>query len=226
MEIMQLLVSTLLLMSSGLALTQAQVQFTGNNTASGTPGGVRFEREIGLQYSLKVLSDATNFIWQTFRQGTGDRKPVNSVGLFVDDIGGVAFTSGNQIHLSARYIAAYSGDVRREITGVLYHEPTHVWQWDGKGQAPGWVIEGVADYVRLKAGFVPPQWVKPGEGNNWDERSDVTARFFDYCNGLKDGFVAELNGKMKDGYNGRFFADILGKSLNQLWSDYKAAPRN
>ncbi|KAF3794297.1 hypothetical protein EJ110_NYTH01209 [Nymphaea thermarum] len=60
---------------------------------------MRFDREIGLQYSLKVVSDATNIIWQTFRQGADDRKPVNSVGLFVDDIDGVAYTSGNQIHV-------------------------------------------------------------------------------------------------------------------------------
>ncbi|KAF3794296.1 Basic secretory protease [Nymphaea thermarum] len=226
MEIIPLLVSMLLLMSSEPILTQAQVQLTGTNTATGTPGGMRFDREIGLQYSLKVVSDATNFIWQTFRQGAADRKPVNSVDLFIGDIDGVAYTSGNQIHVSARYIAAYGGDLRREITGILYHETTHVWQWDGKGQAPGWVIEGVADYIRLKAGLAPAHWRKAGEGNSWTDSYDITARFFDYCNGLKDGFVAELNGKMKDGYNDQLFADILGKPLKQLWSDYKAAPRS
>jgi hypothetical protein len=38
------------------------------------------------------------------------------------------------------------------VTGVLYHEVTHVWQWNGQGRANGGLIEGIADYVRLKAG--------------------------------------------------------------------------
>nr|CAB3499290.1 unnamed protein product [Digitaria exilis] len=99
---------------------------------------------------------------------------------------------------------------------------THVWQWDGQGQANGGLIEGIADYVRLKAGYAPGHWVQPGQGDRWDQGYDVTARFLDYCDSLKPGFVALLNAKMKDGYTDDFFAQILGKSVQQLWQDYKA----
>ncbi|KAH0725792.1 hypothetical protein MTR67_003676 [Solanum verrucosum] len=109
-----------------------------------------------------------------------------------------------------------------EITGVLYHEATHVWQWNGNGGAPGGLIEGIADYVRLKAGLGSSHWVKPGQGNRWDQVYDVTAQFLDYCNSLRNGFVAELNKKMRNGYSDHFFVDILGKTVDQLWSDYKA----
>jgi len=109
-----------------------------------------------------------------------------------------------------------------QVTGVLYHEVTHVWQWDGQGQANGGLIEGIADYVRLKAGYAPGHWVKPGQGDRWDQGYDVTARFLDYCDSLKPGFVALLNAKMKDGYTDDFFTQILGNTLQQLWQDYKA----
>ena len=109
-----------------------------------------------------------------------------------------------------------------QVTGVLYHETTHVWQWDGQGQANGGLIEGIADYVRLKAGYAPGHWVQPGQGDRWDQGYDVTARFLDYCDSLKPGFVALLNAKMKDGYTDDFFAQILGKTVQQLWQDYKA----
>ncbi|XP_021803219.1 uncharacterized protein LOC110747335, partial [Prunus avium] len=112
--------------------------------------------------------------------------------------------------------------VKREISGVLYHESTHVWQWNGNGQAPGGLIEGIADYVRLKAGFVPSHWVQPGQGNRWDQGYDVTARFLDYLNGRRSGFVAELNKKLRSGYSAKYFVDLLGKNVDQLWSDYKA----
>lgn len=73
-------------------------------------------------------------------------------GLSADDMDGVAYTSNNEVHASANYIKSYSGDVKNKITGLLYHEMSHVWQWNGNGTAPGGLIEGIADYVRLKAG--------------------------------------------------------------------------
>jgi hypothetical protein len=158
-----------------------------------------------------------------FQQNTpADRKTVQKVSLFVDDMDGVAYTSNNEIHLSARYVNSYSGDLKNEITGVLYHEMTHVWQWNGNGQANGGLIEGIADYVRLKANYAPSHWVKPGQGNKWDQGYDVTARFLDYCNGLRNGFVAELNKLMRNGYSDQFFVQLLGKTVDQLWKDYKA----
>jgi hypothetical protein len=94
----------------------------------------------------------------------------------------------------------YSGYVKTEINGVLYHEMTHVWQWNGNGQAPEGLIEGIADYVRLKVGYAPSHWVKPGLGDRWDQGYDVTARLLDYCNDLRNGFAGPLNKKMRNGY--------------------------
>lgn len=101
----------------------------------------------------------------------------------------------------------------------------HIWQ-NGIGKAPGEVIEGIADYVRLKANYIPPHWVKPGVGERWNQGYDVTARFLDYCNGLRNGFVAELNKKIEDGYSDRYFVDLLGKNVDQLWREYKAKCAN
>lgn len=204
------------------------VDYTVTNRAANTPGGARFNRDIGSEYSRQTLISATNFIWGIFQQNTpADRKNVQKVSMFVDDMTGVAYTVNNEIHVSARYIQGYSGgDVKREITGVLYHEMTHVWQWNGNGQAPGGVIEGIADYVRLKAGYAPGHWVKPGQGDRWNQGYDVTARFLDYCNGLRNGFVAELNKKMRNGYSDNYFQELLGKNVDQLWRDYKAKFNN
>ncbi|KAM4098637.1 hypothetical protein ACJW30_07G092500 [Castanea mollissima] len=200
------------------------VEYVVTNTAGNTPGGVRFNNEIGSEYSKQTLISATNFIWSLFQQNNAvDRKNVPKVSLFIDDRDGVAFTSNNEIHVSARYINGYSGIVKPEITGVLYHESTHIWQWNGNGRSTlGGLIEGIADYVRLKAGYAPSHWVKPGQGDRWDQGYDVTARFLDYCNSLRNGFVAELNKKLRNGYSANFFVELLGKNVDQLWKDYKA----
>ncbi|CAM8901505.1 unnamed protein product [Rhodiola kirilowii] len=215
----------LLLPLAGFLLMQeaCAVTYTVTNKAPTTTGGRRFTNEIGENYARNTLASATNFIWRTFQQNTAaDRKSVATVNLIVETMAGVAYTVNNEIHVSADYIAGYSGDVKRELTGVLYHEMTHIWQWTGNGQAPGGLIEGIADFVRLKAGYAPGHWVKPGQGNKWDQGYDVTARFLDYCNGLRSGFVAELNKKMRTGYNANYFVDLLGKTVDQLWTEYKA----
>uniref|UniRef100_M8CNQ0 Uncharacterized protein n=1 Tax=Aegilops tauschii TaxID=37682 RepID=M8CNQ0_AEGTA len=78
---------------------------------------------------------------------------------------GIAYTSDNGIHLSTSYVGGYtSGDVK-EVTGVLYHEATHVWQWNGQGTANGGLVEGIADFMRLKAGLAPGHWRPRGSGN-------------------------------------------------------------
>jgi hypothetical protein len=199
------------------------VDYTVTNRASATAGGARFTRDIGVDYSKQTLASATDFIWRTFQQSNAaDRKNVQTVNLFIDVMGGVAYATNNEIHVSNDYIGNYSGDVRREITGVLYHEMAHIWQWNGNGQTPGGLIEGIADFVRLKANYAPSHWVQAGQGDRWDQGYDVTAKFLDYCNGLRNGFVAELNKKMKTGYSAQYFVDLLGKTVDQLWKDYKA----
>lgn len=199
------------------------VDYTVTNRASATAGGARFTRDIGVDYSKQTLASATDFIWRTFQQSNAaDRKNVQTVNLFIDVMGGVAYATNNEIHVSNDYIGNYSGDVRREITGVLYHEMAHIWQWNGNGQTPGGLIEGIADFVRLKANYAPSHWVQAGQGDRWDQGYDVTAKFLDYCNGLRNGFVAELNKKMKTGYSAQYFVDLLGKTVDELWIDYRA----
>ncbi|GMI83688.1 hypothetical protein like AT2G15220 [Hibiscus trionum] len=199
------------------------VEYVINYSSGNSSGGVRFKKEIGVANTLKTMSSATNFIWDIFQQNNpSNRKNVTKVTLFIENSDGVAFTVNNEIHVNANYLGNYTGDLRREFNGVVYHEMTHVWQWDGKGQTPGGLIEGVADFVRLKANYIPSHWVQPGQGNRWDQGYDVTARFLDYCDGLRHGFVAELNKKMRNSYNAGYFVKLLGKTVDQLWSDYKA----
>lgn len=201
------------------------VEYVVTNNAGNSAGSIRFTNEIGIEYSREALTSATDFIWRIFQQNTGaDRKDVQKVTLIIENGEGVAFTSlnNNEIHVNANYLGNYSGDVKREFRGVIYHEMAHVWQWFGDQNTPGGLIEGIADFVRLRADLAPSHWVQPGQGDRWDQGYDVTARFLDYCNSLVNGFVAELNKKMRSRYSADFFVELVGKTVDQLWSDYKA----
>ncbi|GLJ24699.1 hypothetical protein SUGI_0472360 [Cryptomeria japonica] len=198
------------------------VDFEFSNNAQGTTGGNRFDQEIGQSGALEIMDSSTKFIWDTFQQqSAADRKNVVNVTLIIESMEGVAYTSADEIHLSADYVGNYGGDVMAEIRGVLYHEMTHVWQWNGQGKAPGGLIEGIADYVRLTAGLAPSNWVKPGSGDKWDQGYDVTTYFLQYCDSISSGFVANINAKMASGWDLGFFIELTGKSVDQIWSDYK-----
>lgn len=221
----------LILLLLALAATAGAVTFNAINAVPDSAGGQRFDRDYGgVDYAEQVLSEASSFIWTTFNQpNPEDRVGYDSVTLTVVDIlqpGAVAVTIGNAIQLRAQSVAETDGDaaaVKEGVNGVLYHEATHVWQWGLQDYAAHWgIFEGIADYVRLKAGLPAGNWGQPGEGKQWDEGYAVTAYFLDYCESLKSGFVAELNAKLKDGYNDDYFVQILGKTADQLWSDYKA----
>ncbi|XP_004137101.1 uncharacterized protein LOC101216297 [Cucumis sativus] len=206
--------------------TVSAVEYIITSNAGGTPGGNRFDTQIGADYCRQTMIEASGFIWSIFRQNTpADRRNVQSVILLIDrDLHQYpAFASNNRIHVSASYIARYNGDVRMAVTGILYHEMVHVWQWNGNGAAPGWLIEGYADYVRLKAGYIPGHWVAPGGGSSWMEGYDKTARFMDYLEGRRSGFVSALNRMLRVGYSPEYFVQLQGKTVAELWAEYKAA---
>ncbi|KAJ7946115.1 Basic secretory protein [Quillaja saponaria] len=207
---------TTLVIFLGLQGTQA-VEYVVTNQALTTEGGVRFRNELGAEYVKQRMAAATQFIWTIFNQNTqADRKNVQVVNLIVENREGIAVTIGNGIHIGANYIQGIKGDIKTDFNGVLYHEMTHIWQWYDKNPN---IVGGIADYVRLKANYIPGHWVKPGGGERWNQGYDVTARFLEYCESLRNGFVAELNKKMRTSFDVNYFEQLLGKTVDQLWKD-------
>ncbi|XP_048135043.1 uncharacterized protein LOC125315090 [Rhodamnia argentea] len=190
------------------------------------PGGNKYADELSTHYKARVLFRATEEVLNTFNQKEGEGKKYDTVTLQIESFPSphaVASTIDNVIRLNTRYLQRYRGEIKEEFAGVVYHEMTHVWQWTGNGMAPRGLINGIADYVRLKGGYASKGWPRMGSGSRWDDGYAVTASFLDYCNGLKHGFVAELNALMKDSYSETFFIQLLGKPVRELWRDYKLA---
>ncbi|XP_065869860.1 uncharacterized protein [Euphorbia lathyris] len=211
------------------AIQAVVVEYKVTNRAATTPGGIAFTNQLGEEYTKQTMSSATDFIWRLFHQNSdAERKnTVDDVSLFLDDRDEtyVAAVSNDEIIVGDNFIENIQGEnMKRDFNGVVYHEMTHVWQFDGSAgtKAPMGLIDGIADFVRLKANFVPDGWTQPGDGTRWDESYGVTARFLEYCNDLRNGFVAEINKKLRDTYSVTFFDELLGKPVDQLWTEYKA----
>lgn len=158
--------------------------------------------------------------------------PVRSITLLVRHCGGVAYTTGKEIddehkeiHLNLDYITQVSAEkVKHEILGVITHEMVHCWQWNANGTAPGGLIEGIADFLRLNAGLAPPHW-KRKAGDNWDAGYEVTGYFLDWLEWHKcgHGTVRRLNASMKNGdYDeDKMWNEICGDNVQNLWKTYQ-----
>ena len=156
--------------------------------------------------------------------------PTRSVTLILRSMAGVAYTEGidldndhKEIHLSLDYIA-HIAILRRhhEIMGVLVHEMVHCWQWNALGTAPGGLIEGIADFVRLRAGLEPPHWKKEA-GGDWDAGYQHTGYFLDWIERtVGDGSIRKINDGLKDQEYAEdtFWRGIFGKEVGQLWAEY------
>ncbi|KAM7474722.1 hypothetical protein LguiB_021965 [Lonicera macranthoides] len=201
------------------------VEYEVINNTPGSAGGIRFDSEIGIPFTKKILGTINEFIWNVFQEQTpSDRKNVPLVRVVIEEYTGPAgfVIYESIINVSAPFLQSVQGDIRWEFTSLLYHEMTHVFQWTGNYTTPRGLIEGFAEYVKLKANYIHPEtYTKPGQGDTWDEGYGPTARFLEYCESLSSGFVTTLNKKMRYAYSNQYFVELLGKPVEQLWSEYK-----
>jgi hypothetical protein len=163
-----------------------------------------------------------------------------SVTLVLRCMDGVAYTTGleldddhKEIHLSLAYVQNFAKkpkECRHEIIGVVTHEMVHCYQYNGQGTAPGGLIEGIADFVRLKAGLAPPHWRSPKEelGEKWDSGYQKTAYFLSWLEEKHGpGTVGKINETMRaEKYDEATFWESIfgtGNSIDVLWKNYRAS---
>ncbi|KAI6705368.1 hypothetical protein NL676_008330 [Syzygium grande] len=133
----------------------------------------------------------------------------------------IATTNGSQTFMNADYLQTFPSNVTDVFTGILYFTSGLVWEWTGNGSAQVGLITGISDYIRLTAGWAYKGWPRRGLGLTGDDRYAVTANFLEYCEGLRRGFVSDVNAMMIDSYSDAYFVELLGTSVNELWEEYK-----
>ncbi|UAY56640.1 basic secretory family protein [Arachidicoccus terrestris] len=137
---------------------------------------------------------------------------------------GVAYSFGDVLVFSYDYMEAHpdEGD-------VAVHEIMHKIQNGYEGDVPGWLTEGIADYVRYRFGIDnPDSWSLPdySPDQHYDDSYRVTARFLVWIENHKNrDFVQELDAALREGTNYKdFWVRILGKNIDELWAEYGGNP--
>ena len=131
---------------------------------------------------------------------------------------GVAYASGSRIVGAASYFSKNKKDM-----GALVHETAHCVQaYRGRGN-PGWLVEGVADYVRFfKYEANKPAKLTP-EKAKYNSSYRTTAAFLDYlCEKHDNDIVRKLNEAMRTGkYTDEIWTTLTKKTVEELGRDWQ-----
>jgi hypothetical protein len=129
----------------------------------------------------------------------------------------IAFTSGRTISISSEWIKKHPDDL-----GMVAHELTHVIQhYSGRGN-PGWIVEGIADYVRYfivepgskSARFDPARGYKGGY--------QPAAALLNWLEKEHPGIVVKLNALMREGnYTAEQFNELAGGEPDEVWEKFR-----
>ena len=140
----------------------------------------------------------------------------------------VAATGGGVMTVNSAYCREFPND-----TALTVHETAHVIQAYSNGDTPGWLVEGIADYVRWVK-FEPESFhprINPDTAS-YHDAYQTTATFLGWCALHYDsGLVTKLNAALRSAtYNDALFKTYCGKDVDTLWTefiaDYRKDPAN
>lgn len=148
-------------------------------------------------------------------------RPIHLVRMTLkNDINVPAMAGGGRITGSVKWFKAHPDDV-----GAMIHETVHIIQRYRSRNNPGWLVEGLADYIRFfeyEPGKIGPLNVPRAR---YDRSYRVTARFLDYVTEKYDkALVLKLNKAMREGtYKEELFKDLTGKTVQELDEEWRAS---
>jgi Peptidase of plants and bacteria len=123
-------------------------------------------------------------------------------------------------------IAWFRRNLQGEAAGAVVHEMVHVVQ-QYKRSNPGWLVEGIADYIRW-FNYEPQKHgadIHNPANARYDGSYRVTANFLDWVTENYDkDIVPKLNAAMRKGeYREELWQQRTGKSAAELGAEWKAS---
>ncbi|WDF70601.1 basic secretory protein-like protein [Sphingobacterium oryzagri] len=141
------------------------------------------------------------------------------------DYDGIAAAGGGVIRFNPAWFKKNPGDI-----DIVTHEGMHLVQAYPGGAGPGWITEGIADYVRFVEGVdnAGAKWTLPElkPEHHYENAYRITARFFFWIETkVKKGTMVKLDKAMREKkYTETFWEQQTGKTLDALWDSYKTNP--
>lgn len=146
-------------------------------------------------------------------------KPRTQISMTIKkDYNGVAYASGGRIVGSAKYFKTHQDDV-----GAMIHETVHCVQ-SYRTRGPGWLVEGIADYVRFFK-YEPGKIGRIAKDPHYDGSYRTTAAFLNFAAEKYDKeLVKKINKAMREGeYREEMWKALTKKTLKELDEEWRAS---
>ncbi|RZK50383.1 MAG: secretory protein [Pedobacter sp.] len=176
--------------------------------------------------NLKARMIDTYFLIYPKLTGTYNAESIKTVRFSIDTAyKGVAAASRGRIVYSPVWFKQKPEDI-----DVVTHELMHIVQNYGRSVAPGWLTEGIADYVRFKFGIdnAGAKWSLPDlkADHHYSKSYRITARFLVW---IEQNYQADLVKTLDKSIRDRSYTEAIwetqtGKTLDALWEAYVANP--
>jgi hypothetical protein len=138
---------------------------------------------------------------------------------------GVAAAGRGIVRYNPQWFVTHPDDI-----DVVTHEVMHIVQSYGRGAGPGWLTEGIADYVREKYGIdnATGKWALPkyDTSHAYSKSYRITARFLLWLEkNVSPTIVDQLDARLRNHtYTPDTWEELTGKTLDELWKAYAEKP--
>ena len=135
------------------------------------------------------------------------------------DENGVAYASGGNIVGSVKFFKAHPDDV-----GAMVHETVHCVQAYRTRGNPGWLVEGIADYIRFFK-YEPGKIGKIAKDPHYNGSYRTTAAFLNFVTTQYDkDLVKKVNKSMREGeYREEIWKVLTKKTLKELDEEWRTS---
>lgn len=139
---------------------------------------------------------------------------------------GVAYAHNGQVVVSSKWMHSNPKDL-----DLMTHEIMHIIQSYPGGAGPGWLTEGIADYVRFKYGLDNESagWsLTPFDAkHHYTNSYRITARFLEWVSqNYDDTIVYKLDDHLRNKtYSDSLWNKYTGSTLDELWEAYTQDPK-
>lgn len=148
--------------------------------------------------------------------------------LTIQPMDGVAYTTDTNIFASSSWCSA---QMKGEAVGSIVHELVHVAQQYHSDNAPGWLVEGMADYIRWFR-YEPQShgadlvWMRHHGSSfspHYNDSYRISANFLNWTAEKYDpNIVAEVGAAMRqDKYSDDVWKQHTGKTAEELGAEWK-----
>ncbi len=160
-------------------------------------------------------------------------EPPQKVSIVFDErMRGVAATGGTRVRCAAGW---FRQNLEGEALGAVFHELVHVVQQYGRAakpeegakRPPGWLVEGIADYVRWYVFEPQSNGCEITRRNlpraRYDGNYRITANFLNWAGETYDKkLVPRLNAAIRQGkYRDSLWQDYTGHALQDLGAEWR-----